>query len=155
MRVTQGFGVNHTGIPDFYTRHGLFAHEGVDFAGAEGDPVFAAASGTVKVIARDDGEAPYGNHIRVRHVVNGQEYTTIYAHLRGFVPGLIVGDDVNAGQKIGFMGRSGNVVGGGAHLHFGLLKRGATARGEKQLVPSGERVVYQKDVINPSPYFVV
>ena len=91
---------------------------------------------------------PYGNHVRVTHRFGGDVYETVYAHLRGFVPGMIVGDDVNARQKIGFMGNTGNVVkgkGDGTHLHFTLKKLGATQRGETD---------YAKDVIDPEPLFI-
>lgn len=147
-RITQPFGVNYTGVPDFYTRHGFPGHEGVDFAGEQGDAIYSVLPGTIKLIARDDGKHPYGNHIRITHRVGEQVYESIYAHLRGFVPGMVAGDDVNAGQKLGFMGNTGNVVkssaSDGTHLHFTLKKLGATARGETE---------YAKDVIDPTHYW--
>lgn len=147
-QIAQAFGVNTTGDPTFYTKHGFPGHEGVDFRGRQGDGVYSVLPGTIKLIARDDGVHPYGNHIRITHRIGSDVYETIYAHLRGFVPGLVNGDDVNAGQKIGFMGNTGNVVkrgGDGTHLHFTLKKAGATARGE---------TTYAKDVIDPTPYFL-
>lgn len=148
VKISQAFGENLTGDPTFYTKWGFPGHEGVDFAGKQGDPVYNVASGTVKTIYRDDGVHPYGNHVRVTHRFGGDVYETVYAHLRGFVPGMIVGDDVNARQKIGFMGNTGNVVkgkGDGTHLHFTLKKLGATQRGETD---------YAKDVIDPEPLFI-
>ncbi len=145
-RIAQPFGVNLTGDPDFYTKWGFPNHEGIDYAGKQGDPVYAAAAGTVKLIAKDDGTAPYGNQVRITHRVGNDVYETVYAHLRGFVPGMVQGDDVNAGQQIGFMGNTGNVVKGvsdGTHLHFVLKHIGATARGV---------TTYAKDVIDPTPY---
>lgn len=142
--IAQPFGVNNTGVEDFYTKWGFPAHEGVDFKGKAGDPIYAVLDGKVKLIGKDDGKAPYGNQIRITSEVNGVTYEHIYAHLQGFVPELVAGSEVRAGQKIGFMGNSGNVIGGGVHLHFSLKKQGATAAGD---------TTYAKDVIDPTPYF--
>lgn len=110
------FGANY----DYYMKHfGLPGHEGIDYGDREGAPVFAAAGGVVKLIARDDGKHPYGNHIRITHP---DGYETIYAHLRGFSTELIVGSVVYAGRQIGMMGSTGNST--GPHLHFTLKRNG-------------------------------
>ena len=109
--ITNGFG--DTTID--YSRFGLKGHNGVDYAGNLGDPVFAAADGTVEKIGFDP--TGWGNYIRLRHGTA----TTIYAHLKMVV--VMLGDTVTVGQKIGEMGYSGNVVPRGpegTHLHFGL-----------------------------------
>lgn len=149
--ISQPFGVNWTGDPTFYTKHGLPLHEGTDFDGDEGDAVFAVADGVVKLIARDNGKHAYGNHIRVTHVLNGDTYESVYAHLRGFVPGLVAGSKVQAGETLGFMGSTGAAK--GTHLHLTFKKMGATARGEKQPLPDGRKITYPKDVVNAEPFF--
>lgn len=130
-RITQVYGANY----DYYMKNfGLPGHEGIDYGGADGAPIYAAADGVVKLIASDDGKHPYGAHMRVIHAAgDGNTYETIYAHLRGFVAGIAQGDNVAAGQQIGYMGSTGNST--GTHLHFSVKKNGV--------------------IINPTPLFVV
>lgn len=109
--ITQGFG--DTAVD--YSRFGLKGHNGVDYAGKLGDPVLAAADGRVEKIAYDPNG--YGNYIVLRH----EGATTLYAHLKRDM--VRIGDRVRAGDQIGEMGYSGNVVPRGpegTHLHFGL-----------------------------------
>jgi murein DD-endopeptidase MepM/ murein hydrolase activator NlpD len=112
---------------------GLPGHEGVDYGGKEGDLVFAAADGVVKLIAKDDGKHPYGNQIRLTHKSGPDTFETIYAHLRGFVSELKQGDTVKAGQQIGTLGSTGNST--GPHLHFSVKKNGALVNPAQFLKP--------------------
>lgn len=109
--ITNAFGDTHID----YSRFGLKGHNGVDYAGNLGDPVLAAADGRVEKIAYDPNG--YGNYIVLRH----EGATTLYAHLKRDM--VRIGDRVRAGDQIGEMGYSGNVVPRGpegTHLHFGL-----------------------------------
>lgn len=116
LRITQAYGARY----DYYmTNFGLPGHEGIDLGGSDGAPILAAADGTIKLIAKDDGVHPYGNQVRITH---SGGYETVYAHLRGFQPGLVQGDAVKAGDVIGFMGDTGNSE--GVHLHLTLKKDG-------------------------------
>lgn len=150
VRIAQRFGVNTTGVADFYTRFGLPAHEGIDFGGDERDPIFAAADGVILALTKEDGVHAYGNHIRITHLTERHEYTSVYAHLIGFVSTLKVGQKVRRGELIGYLGCSGNCF--GDHLHFALKKKGATERGEKQMA-LGQWVVYPHDLVDPTPFF--
>lgn len=150
-RIAQKFGTNTTGVSDFYTRFGLPAHEGIDFGGAKGDDIFSAGAGVVIALTLDNGVHAYGNHVRIKHLVDAQEYTSVYAHLSSFSPILRVGDSVMARNYIGEMGDTGNAF--GVHLHFALKKKGATARGELQRLADGRMVVYPNDLVDPLPYF--
>ncbi|MGC4896328.1 peptidoglycan DD-metalloendopeptidase family protein [Micromonospora sp. DT31] len=75
-----------------------------------GDPVVASAPGTVDVV-KNLGDTSYGRYVRINH---GGGYTTYYAHLSGF--NVSVGQSVQHGQVIGYVGTSGNSS--GAHLHY-------------------------------------
>ncbi len=57
------------------------------------------------------GNASYGNFVKIKHS-NG--FYTLYAHLKEVY--VKVGEKVTQGQKIGYMGETGNAY--GAHLHF-------------------------------------
>ncbi|MEW9052383.1 MAG: peptidoglycan DD-metalloendopeptidase family protein [Neobacillus sp.] len=104
---TSGFGSR----PDF--RPGEF-HYGIDIANrASGVPIWAANDG---VVIRSYYSSSYGNCIFIAHSVNGQTYTTVYAHLEDRHVGE--GATVKAGQQIGIMGTTGDST--GQHLHFEL-----------------------------------
>lgn len=97
----------------FGPRGGEF-HYGVDI-GKRGAsvPVVAAADGYVY---RSYYSSSYGNVIFIMHYINGQVYTTVYAHLESRLVGE--GQNVSKGQMIGYMGNTGRSF--GAHLHFEL-----------------------------------
>lgn len=97
----------------FGPRGGEF-HAGIDIGkrGAE-VPVVAAADGYV---FRSYYSKSYGNVIFITHLIDGQVYTTVYAHLESRLVGE--GQTVSKGQMIGYMGNTGWSE--GAHLHFEL-----------------------------------
>lgn len=72
--------------------------------------ILAAADGMVVKVGMEAGG--YGNYVRIRHNINGDE--TLYAHLRSV--GVKPNQQVYAGQAIGVMGSTGNST--GVHLHF-------------------------------------
>jgi hypothetical protein len=96
-------------------------HRGVEFENDFGTPVYAAADGVI-VFAGADTQAMYspwkdfyGNLIVLRHE---NELFTLYAHLSSI--DVVTGDTVQAGDKIGEVGRSGVAV--GSHLHFEIRR---------------------------------
>lgn len=113
--LTSGYGIRR-----YY--NGVFAkdyyHRGVDYAGATGSPVIAAAPGKVALIGRvSQGFKLHGNTIGLDH---GQGVTSIYLHLSQIK--VKEGDFVQAGQVIGAVGATGGVT--GPHLHWGLYVNG-------------------------------
>lgn len=93
-------------------------HAGIDIGknGRKEDvPIVAAASG--KVI-RSYYSDTYGNVVFIRHNVNGQLFTTLYAHLEANF--AKEGQTVNQGDLIGTMGNTGRSF--GSHLHFEIHK---------------------------------
>lgn len=98
--------------------HGYDGHTGQDLALDRGNPIVAAAAGTVertKVICTIEGASrcSYGRYVVIDH---GGGVTTWYAHMNGFASGLSPGRKVKAGQVIGYVGSTGNST--GPHLHF-------------------------------------
>lgn len=83
-------------------------HRGKDIGGVTGDPVVAAADGTVTRAGTMSG---YGRLVEVDHADGA---TTVYAHLSAVEVG--VGDVVSAGDRVGGMGCTGSCT--GTHLHF-------------------------------------
>jgi len=87
-------------------------HTGVDYACELGEPIYAAASGTV---VWRGWEGDFGNQVRIQHA-NGWE--TRYCHLSAFG----VGGWVNQGTVIGYCGITG--LSTGSHLHFEVRHNG-------------------------------
>ncbi|MEP7206888.1 MAG: peptidoglycan DD-metalloendopeptidase family protein [Casimicrobiaceae bacterium] len=86
------------------------AHKGVDYAAPLGTPVRATADGKVLFSGVQNG---YGNVVHLKHE---GVYSTLYAHLSTFAPGLHPGDRVRQGDVIGFVGQTGWAT--GPHLHY-------------------------------------
>jgi murein DD-endopeptidase MepM/ murein hydrolase activator NlpD len=86
------------------------AHKGIDFAAPSGTPIKAAGSGRVVSRGRNGG---YGNAVVLAHS-NG--VTTLYGHMSRFAKGLVVGDRVQQGEVIGFVGMTG--LTSGPHVHY-------------------------------------
>lgn len=104
--VSQGFGPASGA-------NGYTFHNGVDFSGSVGSPIVAAAAGTVITAS---GGGPYGNHVMISHFLDGQVYTTVYAHMSSL--SVRAGQTVSQGQQVGTLGSTGNST--GPHLHFEL-----------------------------------
>jgi len=117
--------------------HGRRPHRGIDFASDYGEPVRSVAGGTV-TFAGVDWErrahiplAPWGAAIvHERHmgprglfvtIDHGNGVVSLYSHLASY--SVEVGDRVEAGQRLGEVGRTG-IRDSGAHLHFGLFHEG-------------------------------
>ena len=153
--IIQPFGVNTTGVADFYTRFGLPAHEGIDFAAPTGSKIFACADGLIRQISdgrQSDGTVhAYGVHIRISHHTDEGQFETIYGHLLRPREELKVGDFVTAGMWIATADNTGNSR--GDHLHLTLKKRGASQGNESKFVTAqGTVLSYPRDLIDPTPY---
>ena len=111
---------------DLITQHYSSKHKGLDIVG-EGhktDYVTAHTGGEVILLASGhvnnpgaSGDASYGNFVKLKHA-NG--YCTLYAHLDSVC--VSKGQTVKAGERLGYMGNTGNSY--GAHLHFEVRTSG-------------------------------
>ncbi|QHS23270.1 peptidoglycan DD-metalloendopeptidase family protein [Virgibacillus sp. MSP4-1] len=88
-------------------------HNGMDISKYGKIPIKASASGMVYRAYRSSS---YGNVVYITHSMGGQQYTTLYAHMRYYT--VSEGQYVQKGQVIGYMGNTGNST--GQHLHFEL-----------------------------------
>ena len=88
------------------------SHTGTDIACAEGTPILAAADGTVTAAnGLDSWGGSYGYYIQIDH---GGGLETLYAHCSSIC--VTTGQQVQAGQVIGYVGHTGRVT--GSHLHL-------------------------------------
>ena len=91
------------------------SHTGTDIACAEGTPILAAADGTVTVAnGLDSWGGSYGYYIQIDHS-GGLE--TLYAHCSSIC--VTTGQQVQAGEVIGYVGHTGRAT--GSHLHLEAL----------------------------------
>lgn len=90
-------------------------HNGVDLSAPEGTPIYASRAG--KVIVATYG-ASGGNYVMIDHM--DDTYTTMYLHMTRYI--VHVGQNVAAGELIGYCGSTG--VSTGPHLHFSVFKNG-------------------------------
>jgi LysM repeat protein len=92
-------------------------HNGIDIAQGGVNEVVASADGRV---SKSYLSSSYGECVFILHDIKGQEFETVYAHMRSGSRKVKEGDHVKQGQPIGIMGNTGYSF--GQHLHFELHK---------------------------------
>lgn len=123
-------------------------HQGNDLMAPKMTEVYAAADGVV-VWVRDRGTA--GRYVTIDH---GNGWETWYMHLNNDTPGtddgaapmsmgvaVEPGDEVEAGDVIGWVGDSGNAEGSSPHTHFELHRNGGPIDPYPYLVEALERAL--------------
>jgi murein DD-endopeptidase MepM/ murein hydrolase activator NlpD len=89
-------------------------HMGIDLAADEGVPIVASSSGRVAYVA---GGPTHGNSVLIDH---GDGVFSGYGHMSAF--NVQVGQMVNQGDVIGFVGHTGMAT--GPHVHWEIIVRG-------------------------------
>lgn len=92
------------------------AHRGVDYAAVTGTPIMAAGDGRISFAGWQNG---YGRTIIIDH---GRGHTTLYAHMSR-LGRYRVGQSVQQGATIGYVGATG--LASGPHLHYEFRVNGA------------------------------
>lgn len=108
IEVASGFGYRIDPILKI-----IAPHEGLDFVGKIGTPIYCTGKGTV--IETVNLKSGYGIHVIVDH---GYGYKTLYAHLSKIL--VKVGQKIERGTKIGLLGNTGRST--GPHLHYEIIK---------------------------------
>jgi hypothetical protein len=129
VRHTSDFGA---------PRSGGRSHEGNDLFGPKLQPLLAAASGRITYVRSDAGGSA-GNMLTITDR-DGWQYR--YMHLNNDTPGtddglnplewafargIAQGSAVVAGQRVGYMGDSGNAEATAPHLHFEIRRPDGSA----------------------------
>jgi len=100
-------------ISTYYYWNGYSGHKGIDYAQGCGNPVRAVANGRVYYVGSN--KDIYGaKMILMVHNYNGRKIFSQYTHLSGYA--VSEGQDVSAGQVIGYVGTTGWST--GCHLHL-------------------------------------
>ncbi|TFG35419.1 MAG: hypothetical protein E4H47_01495 [Parcubacteria group bacterium] len=112
MPVLFGIGINDISANFGDPRLGGRLHEGEDIMAAKGTPII---SPTPAVVLRAGTGGTEGIYV---YTANPGGETFVYMHLdrigEGIVPGLVL----SQGSLIGYVGNTGNAIGGAAHLHL-------------------------------------
>ncbi|MFV0247446.1 MAG: peptidoglycan DD-metalloendopeptidase family protein [Tenacibaculum sp.] len=122
-----------------YYKYRVRPHRGTDFAAPYGTPIMTTASGTVVESARKGGN---GNYVKVKH---NSKYSTQYLHMKRRK--VKVGDYVEQGDVIGWVGMTGNTS--GPHVCYRFWKNGVQVDPLHQKLPPAKPL---NDSLKPS-YF--
>ncbi|MFS8137261.1 MAG: peptidoglycan DD-metalloendopeptidase family protein [Thermomonas sp.] len=123
-RITSGFGMRNHPILGR-----MRAHQGIDYAAGTGTPIMAAGNARVEFVGRKGG---YGNVVILNH---GGGRTTLYGHMSRF-GGERVGQHVDQGAVIGYVGSTGLAT--GPHLHYEFRVNGVHMNPMKMTLPPPE-----------------
>ncbi len=91
-------------------------HHGIDIFAPRGSPALAGADGVVR---RVETTTIGGNVVWLR---DRDGHSLYYAHLDR--QSVVEGQEIRAGDTVGFIGNSGNAITSPPHLHFGVYSRG-------------------------------
>jgi murein DD-endopeptidase MepM/ murein hydrolase activator NlpD len=111
VQVARWYRPSSAGIVSPYGMRWGRMHKGIDFGASYGAPIRAIGDGVVVGTGYQSGESGYGQITIIRHA-NG--FYSAYAHQSSMV--VHDGDQVTAGEVIGYVGSTGEST--GAHLHF-------------------------------------
>ena len=134
MTVYKPFKGNFAITSGYGNRAGGF-HDGVDFALPMRTPLYAVTDGKILLARRDQFGGLY-----IDLVMADDNHRARYVHLDTFV--AREGQQVKAGDLIGFSGNSGKST--GPHLHFGII----TPNGDGSVDPKGIMSIWQELPIN-------
>jgi peptidoglycan LD-endopeptidase LytH len=118
-------------------RDGEQHHEAIDIMADRNTPVIAADDGIVKKLF-----SSVRGGLTVYEFDPTETYCYYYAHLDRYADTLKQGQAVKKGDRIGYVGTSGNVPRNAPHLHFAIFK----LRADKHW--------WEGDAINPYPILV-
>jgi murein DD-endopeptidase MepM/ murein hydrolase activator NlpD len=108
------------------------AHKGIDYAAPIGTPVRAAGDGRIAYAGPKGG---YGNLIEIEH---SRSIVTVYGHLSRFAKGIHVGEHVNQGTVIAYVGMTGLAT--GPHLHYEYRVNGVFKNPQTVSLPDSEPI---------------
>ncbi len=100
-------------------RTGGRKHEAIDIPAPRGTPVVAAGAGVVKKLFRS-----VRGGLTVYQFDSAGDYCYYYAHLDHYAESLKQGDVVKRGDRIGYVGSTGDASPLEPHLHFAVYKLG-------------------------------
>ena len=111
-------GITRLQLRDTYAElRGDHVHEALDIPAARGTLVLSATDG--RLLRLFDSQA---GGLMVYAADASDRFILYYGHLDGYAEGLSDGMRLERGQQLGYVGTTGNALGGPPHLHFGILR---------------------------------
>lgn len=107
-------------------------HNGVDYGGPTGTPIYAIGDGKIIHAGKRGG---FGNTVMIKH--NGG-IQTLSAHMNSIKKGVYVGKSVKKGEVIGYIGQTG--LSTGPHLHFEMRVNGKLQNPRTYPLPMSSKV---------------
>jgi murein DD-endopeptidase MepM/ murein hydrolase activator NlpD len=98
-------------------------HEALDILAPRGTPVLAVDDGVVRKLF-----SSVRGGLTVYQFDAGEAYCYYYAHLDRYAEGLVEGQRLRKGDRVGYVGTTGNAPPTTPHLHFTIFKLGAEKR---------------------------
>ena len=118
-------GIDASNLLDTFTqaRNEGRRHDAIDIPAPRGTPVVAADDGSVKKLftSKLGGLTAY-------EFDSTETYCYYYAHLERYAAGLQEGQVMKRGDRIGYVGTSGDAPANAPHLHFAIYKLGPERR---------------------------
>jgi murein DD-endopeptidase MepM/ murein hydrolase activator NlpD len=102
---------------NFAERRGARVHEAIDLLAPRGTPVVAVDDGVVRKLFTSAAGG-----LTVYQYDPGETYSYYYAHLDRYAEGLAEGRFLKKGERVGYVGTTGNAPPGTPHLHFTIYK---------------------------------
>jgi murein DD-endopeptidase MepM/ murein hydrolase activator NlpD len=112
----EGFDLAHL-RDNFAEKRGARVHEAIDLASARGTPVVAVDDGVVKKLFTSAAGG-----LTVYEFDPASTFAYYYAHLDRYAEGLHEGQSLRKGDRVGYVGTSGNAPKDAPHLHFTIFK---------------------------------
>jgi murein DD-endopeptidase MepM/ murein hydrolase activator NlpD len=117
-------GFDFKGLRDnFAEKRGTRVHEAIDLLAPRGTPVLAVDDGVVKKLFTSAAGG-----LTVYQFDPSETYTYYYAHLDRYAEDLAEGKRLKKGDRVGYVGTTGNAPPGTPHLHFTIFKLPASKR---------------------------
>lgn len=120
-------------------------HEGLDIMAPQDAPIVTP---TDAVVIRVGTGASAGNYV---YTANPGGETFAYLHLSSFAPNIQEGDEIKKGALIGYVGDTGNAVGGAPHLHFEIRDNNGFIDPFTRLArifPLADKIQYMNNILN-------
>jgi murein DD-endopeptidase MepM/ murein hydrolase activator NlpD len=105
------------------TRGGTHRHEAIDIMAPRGTPVVAAVDGSIEKLFTSNRGG-----LTIYEFDRDRRYCYYYAHLDRYVEGVKEGQVVHRGDRVGYVGSTGDASADAPHLHFTIFQLGPDKR---------------------------
>ena len=110
-------------LDNFAEARGGRPHEALDILAPRGTPVLAVDDGVVRKLFKS-----VRGGLTVYQFDPSGSYCYYYAHLDRYAEGLVEGKLLRKGERVGYVGTTGNAPPNTPHLHFTIFKLGPEQR---------------------------